>query len=130
MRIYLFSSLKPIREEDFLFAANLLSDPGSQSLTCGEFILLDLMRSGIVDASRIQTLKDLFIQYDVDKVGSLDMTDLIRLGAITPHSEHKSTFHLWNDKDSKEKVKIVEMSTIVDFTTPQKKTSENNTYDF
>ena len=87
------------------------------------------MRSGIVDASRIQALKDLFIQYDVDKVGSLDMTDLIRLGAITPHSEHKITFHLWNDKDSKEKVKIVEMSNIVDFITPKKKTSENNTYD-
>ena len=113
-------SLKPIREEDFLFAANLLSEPGSQSLTCGEFILLDLMRSGIVDASRIQTLKDLFIQYDVDKVGSLDMTDLIRLGAITPQSEgNKGKYYEWGKKSSK-KVKIVEMFTAVDFVTPKK----------
>ena len=35
---------EPITVEEFLFAANLLSDEGSTTLELGEFILLELLR--------------------------------------------------------------------------------------
>ena len=59
----------PIGEEEFIFACNVLSPAGSDTLVCGEFILLQLMRSGIIDADSVQDLKDRFETLDVDKRG-------------------------------------------------------------
>ena len=79
----------PIKEEEFLYACNLLSPPGSVTLNLGEYILLELMRVGSVDAETIQELKDRFLYLDnlisnTRNSGTLDLDDMIRIHAVLP----------------------------------------------
>lgn len=74
----------PIKEEEFLFACNLLSPEGSETLQLGEYILLELMRSGAVDANTIQDLKERFTILDSTKRGYLDVIDMIRMHIVVP----------------------------------------------
>ncbi len=75
---------RPIVDEEFIFAANVLSPEGSETLVLGEYILLELMRLGSTNQKQIETMKKRFKQLDVLKIGELDIDDLKKSGQVVP----------------------------------------------
>eukprot|EP01035_Chromulina_nebulosa_P020007 gene20007-25980_t len=73
---------RPLESDEFMFAANILSPEGSDTLVCGEYILLELMRLGKTNANQIVRLKEKFHQLDKDNSSTLDIEDLQAHGMI------------------------------------------------
>lgn len=73
---------RPIADTDFLFAANILSVKGSKTLTQGEFILLELMRLGRINASQINAMKKRFRSLDKQNRRELDFDELKQSGHV------------------------------------------------
>jgi hypothetical protein len=71
----------PIKEAEFIFAANILSE-SSDTLQMGEFILLELMKLGCTDQEQITRLKQKFYLLDKDLKGVLNLEDLRLSGRI------------------------------------------------
>ena len=79
---------RPIEDAEFIFAANILSPEGSQTLVLGEYILLELLRLGQTNQQQIEVLKKRFYALDKDKVGELAIWDLQRTGQVVPRKLH------------------------------------------
>eukprot|EP00981_Chlorochromonas_danica_P004543 scaffold912_cov187-Ochromonas_danica.AAC.21 len=79
---------KPIKDQDFLFAANVLSPEGSTTLLLGEYILLELMRLEQTDQAQIESLKKKFFELDEQHCGELDIDDLRKAGVVVPRKVH------------------------------------------
>eukprot|EP01034_Spumella_vulgaris_P036957 gene36957-45590_t len=73
---------RPIEDAEFIFAANILSPEGSETLVCGEYILLELMRLGQTNQRQIEKIKSNFYKLDKYSVGELDINDLRRTGKV------------------------------------------------
>jgi hypothetical protein len=76
---------RPIEDAEFLFAANILSPEGSETLVLGEYLLLELMRLGITNKTQIEIMKKKFNGLDVLNRGELDIDDLRREGKVVPN---------------------------------------------
>jgi hypothetical protein len=79
---------RPIEDAQFLFAANVLSPEGSETLVLGEYILLELLRLKLVDQERIEMLKRKFYELDIHRKEELDISDLQASGKIIPRKVH------------------------------------------
>jgi hypothetical protein len=75
---------QPIEDAEFLFAANILSPEGSETLVLGEYILLELMRLGVSNQLQIEEIKRRFQQLDVRRCGELELADLRNQGQVVP----------------------------------------------
>ena len=73
---------RPINDAEFIFAANILSAEGSETLVCGEYILLELMRLGQTNQHQIEKIKRNFRLLDKQNLGELDINDLRRTGKV------------------------------------------------
>lgn len=78
----------PITDADFLFAANILSPEGSETLVMGEFILLELMRLGLTNPAQIENIKAKFRRIDKERRGELDIDALRKIGVVVPRKLH------------------------------------------
>ncbi len=79
---------RPIEDSQFLYAANVLSPEGSETLVMGEYIILELLRLGLVDQARIEQFKQKFYELDVHNKGELEFSDLHAIGKIVPRKMH------------------------------------------
>eukprot|EP01040_Poterioochromonas_malhamensis_P000159 gene158-165_t len=79
---------RPIEDSQFLYAANVLSPEGSETLVMGEYIILELLRLGLVDQARIEQFKQKFYELDVHNKGELEFSDLHAIGKIVPRKIH------------------------------------------
>jgi hypothetical protein len=75
---------RPMEDAEFLFAANVLSPEGSETLVLGEYILLELMRLGITDPRQIEAMKRKFHELDTLNRGEIDIDDLKSAGKVVP----------------------------------------------
>lgn len=75
---------QPVTKEEFMFAANLLSDEGSTTLVLGEYMLLELMRLGQTDGAQIETIRQKFLRLDEDDSGQLSLEELTAKGHVVP----------------------------------------------
>lgn len=73
---------RPIEDAEFIFAANVLSPAGSETLVLGEYILLELMRLGQTNQNQIEKIKKNFYRLDKHKVGELFIDDLRLAGHV------------------------------------------------
>lgn len=73
---------QPIFDDEFRYAANILSPAGSHTLVRGEFILFQLMRLGRTNISQIEWLKREFNLLDNSNKGYLDIDDFRSHGLI------------------------------------------------
>eukprot|EP01031_Cornospumella_fuschlensis_P036791 gene36791-44631_t len=78
----------PIEDAEFLFAANILSPQGSETLVLGEYILLELMRLGLTNQAQIESIKRKFYDLDKQRCGELDINDLREAGVVVPRKLH------------------------------------------
>ncbi len=75
---------RPIEDAEFIFAANILSPEGSETLVLGEYILLELMRLGQTNQHQIELMKKRYYELDKEKRGELDIWDLQQSGRVVP----------------------------------------------
>ena len=75
---------EPIEDDEFYYAANLLSPAGSKTLNSGEFILLELMRLRLILPEQIEALKSRFIKFDDSKTGQIGIKEFRQKGLIEP----------------------------------------------
>ncbi len=78
----------PIDDADFLFAANVLSPQGSTTLLMGEYILLQLLRTGQTTEDQVNRFKRRFMQLDKARAGELSLSQLQEMGVAV---KRKST---------------------------------------
>jgi hypothetical protein len=67
---------RPIKDKEFLYAANVLSEEGSTTLVLGEFIFLELLRLGVTDTGQIDMIRSKFLKLDKEQKGVLALSDL------------------------------------------------------
>jgi hypothetical protein len=79
---------RPIEDAEFIFAANILSPEGSETLVLGEYILLELMRLGQTNQQQIEAMKKRFYQLDQENRGELNIWDLQQSGRVVPRKLH------------------------------------------
>jgi len=76
---------QPIDDNEFMYCANILSPAGSDTLNCGEYILLELMRLRACNANQIESLKANFNRIDKHQTGFITMEELRQVGkVVTP----------------------------------------------
>lgn len=80
---------RPIEDAEFIFAANILSPEGSETLVLGEYILLELMRLGITNKRQIENMKEKFLELDTLNRGELDIDDLRKEGKVVESKSKK-----------------------------------------
>ena len=73
---------QPIDENEFMYCANILSPAGSDTLNCGEYILLELMRLKACTANQIESLKANFSRIDSHQTGFITMEELRQVGKV------------------------------------------------
>jgi len=73
---------QPIDENEFMYCANILSPAGSDTLNCGEYILLELMRLRACNANQIESLKANFNRIDKHQTGFITMEELMQVGKV------------------------------------------------
>jgi hypothetical protein len=73
---------RKIKYSEFSFACRILSNSTSTTLTMGEFILLEFMRLGRVDADQIDKIRDRFLKLDKQQKGELSLEDLERAQVV------------------------------------------------
>lgn len=73
---------QPIDDNEFMYCANILSPAGSDTLNCGEYILLELMRLRACNANQIESLKANFNRIDTHQTGFITMEELRQVGKV------------------------------------------------
>lgn len=73
---------RKIKYAEFSFACKILSNRTSTTLTMGEFILLEFMRLGCINADEIETIRGKFLEMDKLQKGELSLIDLHQIGAV------------------------------------------------
>lgn len=73
---------RPIETDEFLYAANILSQQGSSTLVLGEYILLELIRLGLTTPEQIDEIKMRFKDLDDKNEGELSLKTLKDNGAV------------------------------------------------
>jgi len=71
-----------LKLSEFAYACTILSNPESNTLNEGEFILLELMRLGITDNGQIDAIKERFRKVTPSESNVISVEDLVRNGMI------------------------------------------------
>lgn len=73
---------RPIDADEFIYAAEILSEPGSRTLNKGEFIIFTLLRLKVISPDEIEFLKEEFVKYDLNASDSLTLEELKQRGRV------------------------------------------------
>lgn len=79
-----------ITEQEFVACCRILSDDSSNSLNCGEYILLELMRLRVVTPDQIRMLKKKFHKLDRDGLGVVTLDALKAEGSVVASKRRQS----------------------------------------
>jgi len=73
---------RKIKFAEFSFACKILSHRTSTTLSMGEFILLEFMRMGCIEAEEIESIRAKFVEMDKLCKGELSLNDLHQIGEV------------------------------------------------
>lgn len=68
----------PLTPEEFEYASALVDDSSPDTLSLGEFTILELLRLGRITTSDLDQIKELYQLIDVDNTGQVDKTMLVK----------------------------------------------------
>jgi hypothetical protein len=72
-------------DSEFKVAALLLSPHSSEtSVSCGEYVLFELIRLGYISEDDVRDLKERFLEFDPERKGYLHIDEMRKLGIVVP----------------------------------------------